>query len=133
MHTSAGHTKPFDSDHKFDNRKRKTAIAKPSCRTSSELTLLISDDNDYFERGRMYQRNKVESVSMQELEGYAVNQSRETTKSIDNCLKIAAENREDGAWTLDTLHQQGEQIHRTHVMAADMDRNLSKVQNIDDS
>lgn len=68
-----------------------------------------------------------DDMSVQELEDYAVNQSQETTKTVNNCLKIAEDIRQDGARTLETLHQQGEQIHRTHEMAVDMDRDLSKV------
>ena len=65
-------------------------------------------------------------MSVQELEKYAVNQSQETTKSVNNCLRIAEDIRSDATQTLETLHKQGEQIHRTHVMAADMERDLSK-------
>ncbi|KAL3812277.1 hypothetical protein ACJIZ3_013545 [Penstemon smallii] len=122
--------KPPESDNK----------TTPARRTSSEPTLVIpdDDDDDYFGRGsssgvsshrnNKQKKNKddLESMSVQELEGYAVNRAEETTKSVNNCLKIAEDIREDGARTLDTLHQQGEQIHRTHVMAADMDRDLSK-------
>ena len=66
-------------------------------------------------------------MSVQELESYAVNKAEDTTKSVNNCLKIAEDIRQDATRTLDTLHQQGEQIHRTHMMAADMDKDLSKV------
>ncbi|GFP88729.1 putative snap25 homologous protein snap30 [Phtheirospermum japonicum] len=65
-------------------------------------------------------------MSVQELESYAVDQAQDTTKSVNNCLKIAVDIREDATRTLDTLHAQGEQIHRTHVMAADMEKDLSK-------
>ncbi|CAH9119820.1 unnamed protein product [Cuscuta europaea] len=68
----------------------------------------------------------LDSMTVQELENYAVNQAEETTKSVSNCLKIAEDIRQDGARTLEMLHQQGEQIHRTHEMAVEMDRDLSK-------
>ncbi|XAR65256.1 hypothetical protein NMG60_11009310 [Bertholletia excelsa] len=65
-------------------------------------------------------------MSQQELENYAVSQAEETTQSVNNCLRIAEDIRQDATKTLETLHQQGEQIHRTHVMAANMDKDLSK-------
>lgn len=126
----------------------------PTRRTSSEPVLvtadmkskLIDDDDDdgddYFGKrasstaNKNRNRNKNnnargkkghDDMSVQELEDYAVNQAEETTRSVNNCLKIAEDIREDGAQTLETLNKQGEQIHRTHVMAADMDRDLHKV------
>ncbi|KAL2923612.1 putative SNAP25 homologous protein SNAP30 [Bienertia sinuspersici] len=68
----------------------------------------------------------LENRSTQELETYAVNKAEETTKSVNNCLKIAEDIREDASNTLETLHQQGEQIHRTHQMAVNIDQDLSK-------
>ncbi|KAL6537840.1 SNAP25 protein snap30 [Orobanche minor] len=126
---------PFDSDTELDHKNTTaTTTINPSRRTCSEPTLPIpddDDDDDYFGRGSSSlpahkQKRERKSMSVQELEGYAVNQAQETTKSVNNCLKIAVDIREDATRTLDTLHQQGEQIHRTHVMAADMDRDLSK-------
>ncbi|KAL3501485.1 hypothetical protein ACH5RR_035934 [Cinchona calisaya] len=65
-------------------------------------------------------------MSVQELEDYAVDQAEQTTKSVNNCLKIAEDMKQDATRTLETLHAQGEQINRTHMMAVDMDRDLSK-------
>lgn len=56
-------------------------------------------------------------MSLQVLEGYAINQAKETMSSLNNRLKIAEDIREEGAKTLDTLHKQSEQIHHTHMMA----------------
>lgn len=122
-------TNPFDSDDESDGKKN---TITPARRTSSEPTLAMPDDSDdYFGRGSSsassYKNKKdFDSMSVQELESYAVNKAEDTTKSVNNCLKIAEDIREDATRTLDTLHQQGEQIHRTHVMAANMDRDLSK-------
>lgn len=105
----------------------------PARRTSSEPALIPDDDSDdYLGRGsssasRNKQKSDLDGMSVQELEGYAVNKAEDTTKSVNNCLKIAEDIRQDATSTLETLHQQGEQIHRTHVMAADMERDLSKV------
>ncbi|XP_077230548.1 putative SNAP25 homologous protein SNAP30 [Tasmannia lanceolata] len=68
----------------------------------------------------------LENQNVQQLEGYAVYKAEETTKEVNNCLKIAENIREDATNTLITLHQQGEQITRTHMVAADMDHDLSR-------
>ncbi|KAK4430062.1 putative SNAP25 homologous protein SNAP30 [Sesamum alatum] len=107
----------------------KKNTAAPARRSSSEPALGLPDDpEDYFGKAppKNKQKKDFDSMSVQELEGYAVNQAEETTKSVNNCLKIAEDIRQDATRTLDTLHEQGEQIHRTHVMAANMDRDLSK-------
>ncbi|XP_009777545.1 putative SNAP25 homologous protein SNAP30 [Nicotiana tabacum] len=118
-------TTPSHSDEKHGTKNAR--------RTSSEPVLVTPDDDDFGTSSSSGTRNKNKSktqdfdnMSMQELEGYAVNQAKETTSSVNNCLKIAEDIRQDGAKTLDTLHKQGEQIHRTHMMAVDMDRDLSK-------
>ncbi|KAL2559216.1 putative SNAP25-like proteinous protein SNAP30 [Forsythia ovata] len=138
---------PFDSDTESDNKPTIT----PARRTSSEPVLITldlksnpfdDDVDDDFGRGASSpssyssSRNKpdinfqgkrdLESMSVLELEGYAVNKAEESTNSLNNCWKIAEDIRQDGARTLETLHQQGEQIHRTHMMAVDMDRDLSR-------
>lgn len=77
--------------------------------------------NDFRDSGGL------ESQSVQELEGYAVYKAEETTKTVNGCLKIAEEIREDGTKILINLHQQGEQITRTHVTAANIEPDLSRV------
>lgn len=140
-------TNPFDSDTGPETNQTLT----PARRTSSEPVLVIpksnsanpfDDDDDGFvgRRGTAtssaskdrYKNDfrdsgGLENQSVQELENYAVYKAEETTKSVNNCLKIAEDIREDATRTLDMLHQQGEQIERTHRMAADMDKDLSKV------
>lgn len=68
----------------------------------------------------------MEKKSVQDLERYAVHKAEETTKSVNNCLRIAEDIREDAINTLEMLHQQGEQITGTHQMAANMDQDLSR-------
>ncbi|XP_022878706.1 putative SNAP25 homologous protein SNAP30 [Olea europaea var. sylvestris] len=128
---------PFDSDTEAD----KVNTITPARRTSSEPILVTpssksnnfydddDDDDDYFGRGPPFknkQKKDLETMSVQELESYAVKQAEETTKSVNNCVKIAEDIRQDATRTLDTLHHQGEQIHRTHEMAVDMDHDLSR-------
>lgn len=106
---------PFDSDDEADQKK---TIGR---RTASEPNL---------NEGKKKSKGDLDSMSVQELEDYAVDQAQETTKSVNNCLKIAEDIRGDASRTLETLHAQGEQIHRTHVMAADMEKDLSKAREI---
>lgn len=115
-----------------DGECDKKAAIKPARRTSSEPVLITPDfSNDH--KGRDHYKNDfrdsggLENQSVQELENYAVYKAEETTTSVNNCLKIAENIREDGTKTLDMLHQQGEQIHRTHNMVADTEKDLSKV------
>ncbi|KAJ7943371.1 SNAP25-likeous protein SNAP33-like [Quillaja saponaria] len=103
-------------------------------RAASEPVLVIPDDyssssssaprdrykNDFRDSGGL------ENQSVQELENYAAYKSEETTNSVNNCLKIAENIREDATRTLDTLHQQGDQITRTHAMAVETEKDLSK-------
>lgn len=138
---------PFDSDTESDAKK----TLKLGRRTSSEPVLITPDmntnpfDDDNGRRGASSSsspysgpvaasdryRNDfqdsggLQNQSVQELENYAVYKAEKTTKTVDNCLRIAEDIREDATKTLDVLHQQGEQITRTHVMAVDMDKDLS--------
>ncbi|XP_038891847.1 putative SNAP25 homologous protein SNAP30 [Benincasa hispida] len=145
LSTGSG-TNPFDSDTGPDAKQTLNAAR----RTSSEPVLIMPnsmssnpfDDDDEGFVGRRgtatssaskdrYKNDfrdsgGLENQSVQELENYAVYKAEETTKSVNNCLKIAEDIREDATKTLDMLHKQGEQIERTHRMAADMDKDLSK-------
>lgn len=119
---------PFDSD--TEDAKH---MLKPSRRTSSEPMLITPnfEEDDYNKRRDRYRNDfcdsgGLESQSVQELENYAVYKAEETTKSVNNCLKIAEDIREDATRTLDMLNQQGDQITRTHIMAVDMDKDLSR-------
>ncbi|KAF4403123.1 hypothetical protein G4B88_027894 [Cannabis sativa] len=138
---------PFDSDDEMDVKHKQTS----SRRTSSESSLVLPDsstnpfDDDlgtatssssYSNAAASATRNKyrsdfrdtggLENQSVQELEGYAVYKAEETTKSVNNCLKIAEDIREDATKTLVLLHHQGEQITRTHTVAADIEYDLSR-------
>ncbi|XP_071723302.1 SNAP25 homologous protein SNAP33-like [Rutidosis leptorrhynchoides] len=144
-YTASSHSNPFDSDDEIDNKK---TTLNPSRRTSSEpqLTNLSTnpfDDGDVngmkgtssYSRSSAARNNYkndfrdsggIENQSVQELEDYAVYKSEETTKTTKACLKIALDMREDAANTLVKLHEQGEQITRTHHVAADIDHDLSR-------
>ena len=150
LHKNSKHnsvaSNPFDSDDELDNKK----TLKSSQRTSSEPNLATTNfssnpfDEDEKKRSSvssnshtLASRNRykndfhdsggLENQSVQELEGYAVYRAEETTKTVNNCLKIAEDIREDATKTLVALHQQGEQITRTHMVAADIEQDLSRV------
>ena len=142
---SGSGSSPFDSDTE-DNKKNTIA---PARRTSSEPVLLIPDLNDD-DHGRRKQTSAstrpspardrykndfrdsggLQSQTMEDLENYAVYKAEETTNSVNNCLKIAENIREDATRTLDTLHLQGQQIERTHVMAVEIDKDLNRVSSL---
>jgi len=63
--------------------------------------------------------------SVQELEDYAIAKAQETTHKVNDCVRAAEAIREDATQTLQTLHRQGEQIMRSHQLAADIERDLT--------
>ncbi|KAK1436485.1 hypothetical protein QVD17_02265 [Tagetes erecta] len=134
---------PFDSDDDLD----KKSTPNPARRTSSEPSVMTQDpraalfDDDHEDKGSGYKvsyasRNKykndfvdsggIENQDVQELEHYAAYKAEETTKTVNSALKIAENIREDATKTMITLHQQGEQITRTHMTAADIEQDLSR-------
>ncbi|CAA0820880.1 SNAP25 homologous protein SNAP33 [Striga hermonthica] len=136
-------TNPFDSDDEVDNSNK---TIKTSGRTSSEPSLhmstnpfdespvkgsysaqsyLSSADNSRY-KNDFRDFGGIENQTVQELENYSMYKAQETTKTVKNCLKLAEDIREDATKTLVTLHQQGEQITRTHKAAADIEHDLSR-------
>ncbi|KAE8673266.1 L-type lectin-domain containing receptor kinase S.4-like [Hibiscus syriacus] len=49
----------------------------------------------------------LQAQTMENLKGYPVYKAEETTNSVNNCLRIAENIRDDASKTLDTLNQQG--------------------------
>ncbi|ESW29578.1 hypothetical protein PHAVU_002G081500 [Phaseolus vulgaris] len=84
-----------------------------------------SKDKDRYKNG-FRDSGGLENQSVQELENYAVYKSEETTKSVDNCLRIAEDIRGEATKTLEMLHEQGDQITRTHNMVVDTEKDLSR-------
>ncbi|XVE54732.1 hypothetical protein DITRI_Ditri03aG0105400 [Diplodiscus trichospermus] len=137
---------PFDSDDELENKQP----LKPSRKTSSEPTLnppnfgtnpfddvqekVNSSSSSYWQTSASRNKYKndfrdsggLENQSVQELENYAVYKAEENTKAVNNCVKIAEEMRDCATNTLITLHDQGEQISRTHNVAAGIDYDLSR-------
>ncbi|XP_014495131.1 SNAP25 homologous protein SNAP33 [Vigna radiata var. radiata] len=106
-------TNPFDDDVEVSGHSSSSSYGLSSAHRNRYK-------NDFRDSGGL------ESQSVQELEDYAVYKAEETTKSVNSCLKIAEEMREDATKTLVMLHQQGEQITRSHHVAADIDHDLSR-------
>lgn len=135
---------PFDSDDECDkkqNIKQSRNSSEPTQVALNTSTNPFDDDEAKGKSSSAYsftsERNRykndfrdsggLENQSVQELENYAVYKAEETTKAVNGCLKIAEDIREDATKTLVTLHHQGEQITRTHMTAADIDHDLSRV------
>lgn len=148
VYPASSHSNPFDSDDESGNKQTlkssNRATSEPKLTTLNTSTNPFDDDDEIKEPTNISSnslaysvRNKyrndfrddggIENQSVQELESYAVYKAEETTKTVNGCLKIAGEIREDATKTLVTLHHQGEQITRTHYTAADIDHDLSRV------
>ncbi|XP_051115991.1 SNAP25 homologous protein SNAP33 [Andrographis paniculata] len=141
-----GRSNPFDSDDEIDNKLTlKTPGRKSSepSRFSPGLgTNPFDDDDDVKDTSssRIYHasatKNRykngfrdaggLENQTVEELESYALYKAEETTNAVNNCLMIAEDMRESATKTLVTLHQQGEQLTHTHMVAADIDQDLSR-------
>lgn len=65
--------------------------------------------------------------AVQDLENHALDKSRETTSAIVNLVKVAEDTRGVAGSTLETLHDQGAQIQRTHEKAVHLDQHLERV------
>jgi len=94
---------PFDSDDE-SNAKQTLHLGK---RASSESMLNVLDNafddkdrykNDFRDSGGL------ENQSVQELEKYAAYKAEETTNSVNNCLRIAEDNKQDATRTLDSRY-----------------------------
>ncbi|KAL5987321.1 Helical region found in SNARE [Asimina triloba] len=119
---------PFDSDS--DNESKATPLSYNQRNGRSASSVSPSPFTASPNPRRRYQDNfrdsgGLENQSVQELESYAVYKAEETTEEINGCLRIAEDIREDATKTLVTLHQQGEQITRTHTTAANIEYDLS--------
>ncbi|KAH7673452.1 synaptosomal-associated protein 25 [Dioscorea alata] len=123
------HSNPFDSDPETDTKTRSNfknapySYGKDERRESSYSGFADAKNrykNDFRDSGG------IDNQSTQELENYAVYKAEENTEKLNGCLKIAHEIHEGATHTLVTLHQQGEQITRTHLNAANIEHDLSR-------
>ncbi|KAK1296846.1 hypothetical protein QJS10_CPB15g01478 [Acorus calamus] len=102
------------------NEDEGRGISSSSSSTYSGFSARNHYKNDFRDAGGL------ENQSVQELESYATYKAEETTEKVYGCVRIAEEIREDARTTLVTLHQQGEQITRTHLEAANIEHDLSR-------
>ncbi|KAL5218509.1 hypothetical protein ABZP36_019193 [Zizania latifolia] len=104
--------------------KKQNSLGTPVYRTNP-----FDSDSDSEESSRPSRAQSVPvqrtNQSMQELEDYAVHKAEETSRKVNDCVRATEAIREDAAQTLLTLHRQGEQITRTHQVAADIEQDLS--------
>ncbi|KAG2650495.1 hypothetical protein PVAP13_1NG160500 [Panicum virgatum] len=136
-------TNPFDSDSDDGDKKQQRPAQASSVPPPAEqrvslfgagaggqergglLSSLEAPRNSHY-RNDFRDAGGLESQSVQELEGYATYKAEETTRRAQGCVTIAEEMRDTASKTLVTVHQQGQQIHRTHMMAVDIDQDLSR-------
>lgn len=117
-------TNPFDSDSDPEVDVARNSV-QPSHGSYSYGTSF--GDNKARYKNDFRDSGGINNQSTQELEGYAVYKSEETSQKVNDCLRIAEEMREGASNTLVQLHQQGQQIERTHLTAVDIDQDLSRV------
>ncbi|KAJ3685565.1 hypothetical protein LUZ61_014729 [Rhynchospora tenuis] len=118
-------TNPFDSDSDTEKNVPRACNTTQSSYSSSSYGTIFGDNkaryrNDFCDFGG------IQNQSTQELESYAVYKAEETTQKVNDCLRIADDMREGASKTLVQLHQQGQQIERTHLKAVDIDQDLSR-------
>ncbi|CAL9043503.1 unnamed protein product [Musa banksii] len=109
-----------DSDRFGDSKDKGSGTTSPQVLHSGFSTAKARYKNDFRDSGG------IENQSVQELQNYSAYKAEETTIKLNGCLKIAEEIREGASNTLVTLHQQGEQITRTHQAVADIEPDLSR-------
>ena len=134
---------PFDSDSDDDKPQQRQPARASSVPPPDEQQgrgsslfggaggdragLFASSSTNHHYQNDFRDAGGLEGQSVQELEGYAAYKAEETTRRAQGCVRIAEEMRDTASKTLVTVHQQGQQIHRTHMMAVDIDQDLSRV------
>jgi synaptosomal-associated protein 25 len=73
-------------------------------------------------RNDFHHSSCVKGQLVQDLEVFTVYKAEETMQWVDECLRVTEETRQTTCRTLVTVHQQGQQIRRTHAMALDIDQ-----------
>ncbi|KAG9439787.1 hypothetical protein H6P81_019952 [Aristolochia fimbriata] len=128
---------PFDSDSESEAKQKgsKTSSVSATTKPNSRVAPTSFSDDEAGSASSSAHISKIkrgsrdmgdlENKTTQELEDYAVNKAEEVTKDVNTCLKIAEDIKDEASKTLVTLHQQGEQITRTHMSAANMEQDLS--------
>ncbi|KAL9328157.1 hypothetical protein ACSQ67_003160 [Phaseolus vulgaris] len=116
---------PTEADKETTLTAEKRTVSEPVLPVQKSKGNYFDEDDDDWGRKPSSTASK-DKDSVQELENYAVYKSEETTKSVDNCLRIAEDIRGEATKTLEMLHEQGDQITRTHNMVVDTEKDLSR-------
>ncbi|CAL9074751.1 unnamed protein product, partial [Musa textilis] len=114
-----GKKNPIGSSSSYDEDEGREALSSSYSHSTSAAAR-----NRY--KNAFHDAGGLENQSVQELENYAAYKAEETTHKVNDCLKIAEVIREDASNTLVMLHQQGEQITRTHETTVSIDHDLSR-------
>uniref|UniRef100_A0A0E0JZE4 t-SNARE coiled-coil homology domain-containing protein n=1 Tax=Oryza punctata TaxID=4537 RepID=A0A0E0JZE4_ORYPU len=126
---------PFDSDSDDGGREQRPARASSVPPPADQRGSLFGGGDGFSASSaaaRSRYRNDfrdaggLEAQSVQELEGYAAYKAEETTQRVQGCVRIAEEMRDTASKSLVAIHQQGQQITRTHMMTLDIDQDLSR-------
>ncbi|KAM0842518.1 hypothetical protein ACQ4PT_058323 [Festuca glaucescens] len=107
----------------FDSESDSEFTSKPA-KASSSYSVDPGTKSRY--KNGFHDSRGFENQSVQELESYTAHKAEETTQSVNDCLRLAENIKENVTNTLTTLHRQGEQINRTHETAANIDQDLSR-------
>ncbi|KAH7433035.1 hypothetical protein KP509_07G051400 [Ceratopteris richardii] len=86
----------------------------------------VHDDTPYviYDDNR-FQGAHLEQRSVEDLEGYSLQKTKETTQLLKKCLKITEDMKGNATHTLTSLHQQGEKLRHTHEVAHGLEQNLT--------
>ncbi|XP_031492543.1 SNAP25 homologous protein SNAP33-like [Nymphaea colorata] len=126
MARNAAEEQKRQRDELFSVHKEKSAIAaaSPAAVSSSPFSLWWASRSRYKNDSR--DEGAFENQTVEDLENYSLCKSKETTETVNGCMKIAEEIREEATKTLVSLHHQGDQITRAHADAATIDYDLSR-------
>lgn len=110
-------------------KPRRSSRADGERRARQERDALFGDDTHSRPPAPVptprYNDEGSEGQSVEQLRTYAHEKSRETSSSIQNCLRVAESTRDVASSTLAQIHEQGVQIRRTHETAVKVDEELS--------
>ncbi|KAG6553198.1 hypothetical protein Mapa_005258 [Marchantia paleacea] len=109
------------SDEKAESKRGKAKQQMRDLYGEPEPSYMASQQNSSYAEQSRYADQTVE-----QLEQHAVSKSQDTTSSIKNCVRIAEDTMGVATKTMETLHDQADQIRRTHETALRVDDELSR-------
>lgn len=120
---------PSRFENKFVSRTQELLSydSSPGSHTGKQSKDLLLDSEDPEYAASAPPVEDYVNHAVQDLENHALDKSRETTSAIVNLVKVAEDTRGVAGSTLETLHDQGTQIQRTHEKAVHLDQHLERV------